>query len=413
MNYHPRPHTAFWIPVWLYVPQFLDANGQPRQTLQYLRKIYVSYNGIGYILSIVLPVVLHSQWRRIDHHLCPNTIPCIDPCVVAADTDIAGIGVRTAAYIQSICGTILIGFSSKDTTAVRAVIVTTSLTLALAGGIYGILGKLSLHHGVIVQALLAVVMVPIHIVEPWRIKSPVLYAAQQLRFGAFMALSLWLLIKTPCLGADPQCNMCTSVFFSGRASQHWRRSLGMSLNLSLCIIWSSSQWWTYGLSNLLQTIPALFSGRVSDAWLHHVHATEHTLGHWRRTQNGLVQTILLWYNDDMAVATLLKRRRWIEAPDLHPVSSTWIQRIWTDTKIALRVPRVHRAFVGLVMAVLWAIATERAVAANVSKDANNWGYGQISSIILSVPAFASLVRMLSHLGEKESKVVKRVHTFPA
>jgi len=288
-------------------------------------------------------------------------------------------------------------------------IVITSLAIVATASIYGLRGQLSLHHAVVVEALLKLVMLPMHLVEPWRVRSPVLFFAQQIRFGAYIALSLWLSIKTPCLGSDPQCNMCTRrtafFFFTGHANNYMNRSWSILTLVFICTNWAQSQWWTYGPGNYMLTIPALLSEMKARSWISHVRMTQRTLFNWRQTQVKMNPAVWLsfprfnlWYENDCTVSAQLKAKRWMQAPGLHTNNSGWLHRAWSDSKLAIRVPRVQRAIIGMILVTLWTIATEQTVKMNVSPKANEWGFGQIASIILGVPAVASSIKLVLRLG---------------
>ena len=124
--------------------------------------------------------------------------------------------VRIATYIQAFSGTLLLSFSSHDISGVRTTIVITSLALIGTAAILAMQNSLSLHHAMVVTDLAQITMLPMHLVEPWRVRSPGLYAAQQARFLSWSGMFFWLWTKTPCLGSTPECNQCTrttSFFF--------------------------------------------------------------------------------------------------------------------------------------------------------------------------------------------------------
>lgn len=418
-----RPQTPFWIPVWLYVPMLLEPDGNPRPALRGLHTLDGWFFWLFLILSIVTGVVLNFSWKKVDVHLCPNIISCTNPCFVEADPDITGIGVRIATYIQAFCGTILLGFSSEDTVNVRATIIVSSLTLVATTSIYALRGQLSLHHAVIVKALLTLILLPMHIVEPWRVRSPALFFAQQIRFGAYVALSLWLSIKTPCLGSDPQCNMCTrraGLFTTWPASRYFYRSLDVSILLIVVVFWAHAQWWNYGLGHYILTVPALLSETKARDWKRYVWTTQRTLFDWRDRRIKIYPfwisfpRFFFWFEHDSTVSAQLKARRRAHTAGPHTTKSRWLRRVWDDSILTTRVPRAQRAMIGVALIVRWAIATEWMVKTNVTQNANEWGFGQISALILSVPAVASLVKLLLRLGREDRtlKPAKRIYTFP-
>ena len=323
--------------------------------------------------------------------------------------------VRIATYVQALCGTILLGFSSKDTAGIRATIVVTSLALVTTTAVYAMRSELSLHHAVIVQSLLTLVLLPMHIVEPWRVDSPALFFAQQIRFGAYLALSFWLNVKTPCLGSTSQCNMCTKrtayFFYTNHAVSRPLRASNVFTLFFICTLWGQGQWWTYGPMHYVKTVPALLSDSKAKRWRECVIATHQSLSEWRREfkkrtprrSQPMVAFFHWWSNEDTVSAWLEDKRQEL-APGLY---STWFHRVWIDTKIAVRVPRAQRALVGVILVILYTVATERSVKMNFAEEANTWGFGQIASLILTMPAVASLLKLVMRLGRHGRPTIGR------
>ena len=247
---------------------------------------------VSWILSIIIILiascVLIKLWHHFDKYLCGQIIPCKEPCVVEADPDIVGIGVssgmhevgqgaknsiqvRLGTYIQSISGTILLRFSSDDTKNVRATIAITSLTIAISTGVFAPLEKLSFEHVAMISSLLTVSICPMHLNEPWRVQSPGLFTAQQIRLFSYGALQLWLVLKATCLGSEPQCNLCTKtyIFVKEHTAGPGRRALEAFLRLCTINDWFRDLVWREGPFNYVKSVPALFSQTHRDAWLAH------------------------------------------------------------------------------------------------------------------------------------------------
>lgn len=205
--------------------------------------------------------------------------------MIEADPDIAGIGVggscfplyresltalqvRLAAYIQSVCSVILLGLSSESSNALRGTLVLTSLALVGSIAVFSLKAELSLHHAMVSVSLLTVSMLPLHFVESWRVTSPSLFIAQQLRLGIYTALQLWLVFKTACLGSHPECNLCTRtvMFFKAYPAVS---DCGRSIRVFV-ILFVGANWilgvYTYGPSHYVEALPAMLSNRRAARW---------------------------------------------------------------------------------------------------------------------------------------------------
>lgn len=366
--------------------------------------------------------MLYYTWALIDRSLCPNSLPCKYPCLIEGNPDIAGIGVcitnypgtltplmltpcqvRIATYIQTFCGTILLAFSTEDTAGVRGTIVVTSLALVATTCVFALQGQLSLHHAMIVKDLLSLTLLPMHVVESWRVHSPGLFAAQQVRFVMYIALSLWLAVKAPCLGTSPECNRCTRVvqwaIWIGNECSHWTRASSTAGAYFLGCLWLVQQIWTYGPFNYLRTVPALISDHNKDEWINYVRLNQRYLAKWRKEnlrRNRSVwnlSRLWLWYNDDRWTSKVVNQKILDEVQSQNAPKGRMGRR-WKDVRVALTVPRVQRALIGLIFATIWAVSTERTVLLNLTKEVNGWGYGQIASLILTVPSVAALLKMV-------------------
>lgn len=77
-------------------------------------------------------------WVRMGQSTCPVIIQCQDPCVIEADPDIAGVGVRVATYIQTICNILVLGFASNAdrVNSTYGTLVVSSLATAVAMAIF-------------------------------------------------------------------------------------------------------------------------------------------------------------------------------------------------------------------------------------------------------------------------------------
>ena len=319
--------------------------------------------------------------------------------------------VRIATYIQAFSGTLLLGFSSHDTSGVRTTIVITSLALVGTSIILNIENTLSLNHAMVVYDLLTMTILPMHFVEPWRVRSPGLYAAQQCRFLLWCALSFWLWTKTPCLGNTPECNQCTRTtsffFWTAHACRNLNRSFHIFSVLLVLIIWLRSHTWTYGPQNYVLTLPALVLEQHAQRWTDYVRKNEEALQIWRRRRiRSMKNPIVIvtkfyhWYDDETTIAQGIKERRWMRTATSWAQRRTRLSLIWSDARLAVRVPRAQRMLIALVFVTFYTYATERIITMNLTKDANTWGYGQTASLILTVPAVGTLARLALSLWKR-------------
>ncbi len=152
-----------WTPVWL--------ARKRASKIQSAKFGYITGTVLSFVL-LILSLQTRNSWHIVDGYLCPQAIGCTDPCVIAADPDIAGIGVfvsfcsplslvydltddhglfkiRMAAYIQTISMTLLLGFSSESEALARGTLVLTSLAITATIAIFSLQGDLNLNqcHG--------------------------------------------------------------------------------------------------------------------------------------------------------------------------------------------------------------------------------------------------------------------------
>ncbi|KAK0740594.1 hypothetical protein B0T18DRAFT_393378 [Schizothecium vesticola] len=181
--------------------------------------------------------------------------------------------VRSAAYIQSLFSLFLFGLGSRYDGVLRGTLVLTSLAL------------LSLHHATVSLTVLTVVMLPLHFVESWRIESPGLFVAQQLRLGTYSAMQIWLALQAPCFGSSPECKLCTKsgvLWYSFNVASDWGRISRIAAVLIVGISWVKSTLLTYGPLHSIQAVPAMFSESRAARWSDFAKSTQSDLVAWRR-----------------------------------------------------------------------------------------------------------------------------------
>ena len=236
-------------------------------------------------------------------------------------------------------------------------------------------------------------MLPIHVVEQGRTPLPGLFLAQQIRFFIYLALQLWLVLKTPCLGSHPECNKCvqTVPLFGTLAVHIWPRSARLFVVLCVSTFWINGFMWTYGPKNYFQTFSALISRSSSAAWTSHTSETQTSLRVWRERQMKIHKAF--WnlprldqcFEDHTTAAQAIKKRRWTQAPCSQTRKSS-LRTLLSDAVLMLRVARCQRALLALLIAVVNVVVNEQTIKVNLARSANDWGYGQIASMVLSVPS---------------------------
>ena len=313
---------------------------------------------------------------------------------------------RTAAYIQSLCGTILLGFSEEDESTSLTSIILNSLGIVSTTAIFALKVKLSLNHAQIIVSLLTIIMLPHHIVQHGRTTSPAWYLCQQIRFFIYGILQFWLTLKTPCLGNHPECNRCVHVLsYSGRrlAVNPWHRAGRLFIFVFISHAWISDFIWLYGPISYFQTPFALFSRSHREKWASHIEISRKSLQVWTERRVKIYRAKLtlnnfwLWYRNETSARDGIKSVRWTEAPSSGH-RQTPLKAFLSDAKLAMRVPRCQRALLALVVAMVDIVFTEKEVQLNITRSANDWGYGQIASMILSVPSAVGVIRLLLRIG---------------
>lgn len=319
---------------------------------------------------------------------------------------------RVSAYIQCICNLFILGFSSSSdrTSSTYRTLVITSLAMVITTAIYLWQGALSLHHATVASGLLTVTLLPMHVLEPWRVDSPGVFIAQQVRLFIYLAVKFYMVTHMPCLGSDRQCNLCTrssSFGFAGHIVTPFNRSSQLTLLLWILFFWTGQSAWTYGPLHLFQSLQTPFSATSHQAWVWYNNETRRSLTEWRltalqiaRSRNSKVWsiiTILLWYDDDQTVRDGIKRRKWRSSP-VSARQSTWLGRVCHDAKLSMTIPRCQRLIVAICIAGILIADCERTVRMNLTASGNKWGYGQIFALVATLPAVTETAKLLLRLG---------------
>lgn len=321
---------------------------------------------------------------------------------------------------------VLLGLSSDSNSALRGTLSLTSLALVSTIAFFSLKAELSLHHAMASITLLSITMLPLHLVESWRITSPGLFIAQQLRLGIYAATQLWLVIKTPCLGSHPECNFCTQtvMFFTAYpAVNNFGRSARAFGILVVGFTWMNTTLYTYGLAHYIDAVPAMLSASRAARWAAFAENTLEDITAWRvnevrRCQQawaserrrrdprqapawvGIVPKLFLWYQDTTAVKSVVDKHQWSQALRIGS-GPGWRERVWLDLRLACKAPRFHRMVISLLLAVVWISSTEYSISINLTDGANKWGFGQIFSMVAAAPFVTTLVKLVLRLGARE------------
>ncbi|KAL4905801.1 hypothetical protein BDW74DRAFT_177503 [Aspergillus multicolor] len=419
-----KKHTSFWIPIWLQQTRLCNPDGQPTRALRILFRVENCSWGL-LLWAIGLCLFTIGTWPDIDREHCPNVIECNDNCVIEADPDIAGIGMRIAAYTQTICNIFIFGLSSNPgrTSSTYGTLVITSLAVVVTAAIFLWQGALSLHHATIALQLLTITLLPMYILESWRVRSPGIFIAQQVRLFLWWGVSFYVALYMPCFGDNPQCNLCAraSTFgIPGRVVNPVNRSFKLAILTFTIFVWLRAQAWVYGPWHLLASLKTPFSQSSHLAWARYVDETQQNLTEWReadirrlRARIPKIRSIISiwqWYDDATTAREGIKKRQWRN----HLANSTdrsWLVRVYSDARLAIRVPRCQRMIVALVISGILIADCESTVSMNLTKSSNDWGYGQIFGLVATLPSVTDLTKLLLRLGREQSSApVKRAYT---
>ena len=67
--------------------------------------------------------------------------------------------------------------------------------------------------------------------------------------------------------------------------------------------------------------------------------------------------------------------------------------LFGDIWLGIRIPRIQIFIIAFALAIIWTYNTEQVVKLNLEGNADVWGYGQISAMILSVAAVAGVSQL--------------------
>ncbi|PVH88446.1 hypothetical protein DL98DRAFT_580851 [Cadophora sp. DSE1049] len=398
-----RPLEEIWIPLRLRTLSWCDNPQTPHPRLRRRLRFTNILRNYGLFGCLVMLIALNFSWDEIDKRLCPVQVSCKAPCKVLADGDIAGIGVRCSIYIQTFCTLLLLAFSTQAATvqAARESLIMLSFGIVATGAIFSVQGKLSLAHSMVIVSLLTQSLIPTWLIEPWSVRTPGLFITQIVRGAVYSALSFWLVIKTPCIGSDRQCNLCTSSFVGFvkvPAIAPLRRSWILAFLAARNILSLDTMITYYGPGHYLRALVAVFSERERYRWAQYAEETHLDIQGWRQgyfpkkanpTLGRFINGCLYWLQHDQTLQDAFQEWPLPISSGLQERTTNIFHAIWK----AIQVPRIHRFIIGAGFAIIWTYDTEQVVKDNLDTNANEWGYGQISAMILSAPSVVAVMQM--------------------
>ena len=302
--------------------------------------------------------------------------------------------VRTAVYLQAICGTIILGFSSGSDcqNSVRATSAVTAISLTFSALMLGARGELSLQHAQVVSDLLDTSLLPLFIVEPWPAQSPALLLTHGLRFITFSGYQTWLILKAPCIASNTECNMCAMWFLFGNQvaiSSNSVRGLFIILYGVSSASWVSSVFYDPGRLYYWMALRAILS-KEKNAEFEEIAREVRNYDKYKIRTNlrrrGLSSSLRCgWIALCLEDATL---------PAVLSVMGSVPTRLFARVKFVSRIPRCQRTFCAFLVIGYKVFATEQGLKANLKDSGNIWAFGQLIALVLAIPAILEVLRLL-------------------
>lgn len=76
-------------------------DGSSRPAFDRISKLHNYYAAGSLLGAVTAAIIFRAVFSHIDQHLCPIQISCRSPCLVNADSDIAGIGLSIPTFSHS------------------------------------------------------------------------------------------------------------------------------------------------------------------------------------------------------------------------------------------------------------------------------------------------------------------------
>jgi len=302
--------------------------------------------------------------------------------------------VRTAVYLQAICGTVILGFSSGSDrlNSVRATSAVTAISLTFGALMLGARGELSLQHAQVVSDLLDTSLLPLFIVEPWPAQSPALLLTHGLRFITFSGYQTWLILKAPCIASNTECNMCAMWFLFGNQtaiSSNFVRGIFIILYGGSFTIWLRSVFCDPGPLYYWMALRAILSKEKNAEFEEIAREVRNYEKYNIRTNlrgcglsNRIKWSCMALGQEDATLTAVLS------------VMGSVPMRFFALAKFAFQVPRCQRTFCAFLVIGYKVFATERGLNANLKDSGNIWAFGQFIALALAIPAILEVLRLL-------------------
>jgi hypothetical protein len=232
------------------------------------------------------------------------------------------------------------------------------------------------------------------------------------RIIIFFVVVIYLITHMPCLGNEPQCNLCSRSSTLGTVSHITRplsRSFKLFASLLTAFLWFRGHVWVYGPFHFFGSLKTPFSQASYKAWTSCAYQTKQTLLEWRvadlwivRRKNPNVWSLTsfwLWYDDEKTARSGIREEK-LKTSSPIKRQATWLGRVYRDAGFALKVPRCQRMALSLAVTVILTVDCERTVHLNLTNSANEWGYGQIFALVATLPAISEVTRLVLRLGSE-------------
>jgi hypothetical protein len=285
---------------------------------------------------------------------------------------------------------VVLGFSTQNVSSTRLAAAITTLAMVVSALVSLKQGNFGLQDAHVTIKLLDAILFPFWLVEPWMIRSPGLYTAHRLRRFIYLGITIFVtLLKAPCVGLNPKCNMCTASIFGSHVAYlvwYWIYSSVLMCLTAYGTLWGTGPWLHFSL------ISALLSEKTREDWVFRV-----TEAYKRNMISSQYQLFLRckdktrplgfrfnWGSDDTFLSIAL--RGFYKLPEQQRTLKRRLS--W-----ALGIPRCQRALIALVYLTYQIVETELFVKKELDQGAQEWGYGQVAALVLISPSVMEVIRL--------------------
>jgi hypothetical protein len=386
-------------------------------------------------LTGLFPIDLSSM----DHHLCGGVHPGVQPCKIAPNPDVAGIGVRyfsldtihtaidvsypiqgrIALYMQVFLLVILLTFSSEGALSASWALVFTSTAFALSALIATATSQLTLYHVILTAKLqgLPVVILTIVVIFPPRQRGPYIFLLNLFRLAVSTTVLAWYSVVAPCFGSQPECNayVTTHGWFSSKQAIASETRVS-SLSLVILVFTVTSLQHILFRKNITLAFPSLFSDEARRKWygrpVFAIFKRENP-ANWKRV---LIYWAIAGIFDDNSTPPAVRlnmrptpKASWaspslpfpVIATIIHasPPSSNRLRILYKTASLnvrnALRYPKVWRLLIAFGVGGLLVHSIEATISSNVVDVGENaWTYGQVMAVIMTAVPVVQVMKLI-------------------